>query len=92
MKKTIYIFVSFSLHDWDFETSVHETLEEAKAAQWEWLEYKCIELGWKIPEKDSLYNCKDERFKYKKDKEYIKLRVPDCTDEISTIEIKEITI
>lgn len=92
MKKTIYILVSFSLHDYEFSTEIFYTLEDARKAQTKWLDRNCQLLGWEEPKKSELYGGTDDRFYYNEDEEYMKINVPDGSDEISTIEIKEITI
>lgn len=90
MKKTIYILVSFSLFDCEFGTEVFDTLEKARKAQMKWLARQCQLLGWEKPKKSALYDGSDERFFYNEDEEYLKISVPDGSDECSTIEIKEI--
>lgn len=90
MKKTIYILVAFSTYDWSFETSVHDTIEQAREAQWQWLERCCNYLGIEKPTKDELYEGENEDFYYNEDSEFMSISA--CEDRYSTIEVKEIKI
>lgn len=93
MKKKIYIFVSFSTYDWSFETSVHDTIEEAREAQWQWFERCCKYLGIEKPTKDEMCDGENGNFYYNEDSEYMSISpLNACEDRYSTIEIKEINV
>lgn len=91
MKKKIFVFMSFSTYDWSFSSSVHNSLEEARQAQMDWLKKVCESYGTKMPTKDELMKGTNDDFYYNEDNEYLSTSCC-CDDEYSTIEIHEIEI
>ena len=91
MKKTIYMLVTFTTYNYEFTSSVHTTLEDARKAQMKWLEDTCKFYGIPVPTKDALMKGKDDDFFYNEDSEYL-CHYGCCDDNYSTIEIHEIEI
>ena len=89
MKKKIFVFVAFSTYDCSFSSSVHNSLEEARNAQMDWLKEVCEFYKIKRPTKDELMEGTNDDFFYNEDNEYLSTSCT-CNDEYSTIEIHEI--
>lgn len=91
MKKKIYVFMAFSTNDWCFTSSVHNSLEEARQAQMDWLKETCEFYQLEMPTKEELMKGTNDDFYYNEDNEYLSTSCC-CDDEYSTIEIHEIEL
>lgn len=93
MKKKIFVLISFETDGWNFASSIHNTLEEAREAQMNWLKK---EWGFyrkdTPPTKDEIYEGKDESVYYSEDGEYMSINFGDFCDSYSKIETHEIEI
>lgn len=93
MKKKIFVLISFETDGYEFASSIHNTLEEAREAQMNWLKK---EWGFyrkdTPPTKDEIYEGKDESIYYSEDGEYMSINFGDFCDSYSQIETHEIEI
>lgn len=91
MKKKIYVLVTFTTYNYEFTSSVHATIEDARLAQMKWLAETCKLFGIETPTKDELMNGESDEFFYNEDTEYL-CSYGTCYENYSTIEIHDIEI
>ena len=93
MKKTIYVLITFETECWGFGSSIHNSIEEAREAQMEWLKKEWgLYRKRPFPTKDEIYLGKCQDIFYNEDNEYMSFQAGEYCDSYSTIEIHEIEI